>query len=70
MIVIHNCPSIVSVIIRTIFTQFSIVLIFDHLSLMVTIVENIIDKIDGFKVLSFNVAYVANDRIVRTHGCN
>ena len=23
-----------------------------------------------FKVLSFNVAYVANDRIVRTHGCN
>ena len=30
----------------------------------------IIDKIDGFRVLAFNVAYVANDRIVRTHGCN
>ena len=27
-------------------------------------------KINGFKDLSFNVAYVANDRIVRTHGCN
>ena len=30
--------------------------------------QTINHKIDGFKVLSFNVAYVANDRVVRAHG--